>query len=563
MNSEDYSKTSYAPYFEHKEERLKLVDYLKNLKTSQNELKKEIKRLTKETETEPVAPPILNLSIKAAIITLYVAGAFFVLAILMFLPKLIFDIQWSPWDWTWASLKYGLIISVIAVVIDLIYYVAFTKPPYDEAMEKFESDKRLLEEKRSNLESLRVAFKDTVSRLNNSFGEDVTNIFGIPYNGKKQLLGMENAEEAENYLCEIGTVSCHLEAADTPEAKERLQRTLSDKKMKFFYKYSIQSESSKPVYDVYQKQYELAEKKDNIDLLRRDVISLKNEIDANQSLLECSDTLNHFEELLHDNKMEPILDKLQYTQAQSTEIFSFNSAILTSWKTKDMAQLLESAQFEYDELEHLNDGIQQVLEFVRVSAYHNIYLGVDALNLIRSRAGGSSLTTQKDMIKIDAIKLDRSKLAVKGVDINLDNVGTTVMQVGGAMLSDKDTRNFMKENPKYALAGAGLALIGAFIREAMDAREQSMENNTEAQERIVQAVQNIADGYVEAQSELFRCIELIRAIIKVNDGFMNIYEPIKQKVFSADNTEEITMKDVQQLTLALNEYNKVSKSTIK
>ena len=137
------------------------------------------------------------------------------------------------------------------------------------------------------------------------------------------------------------------------------------------------------------------------------------------------------------------------------------------------------------------------------------------------------------------------------------------MQVGGAMLSDKDTRNFMKENPKYALAGAGLALIGAFIREAMDAREQSMENNTEAQERIVQAVQNIADGYVEAQSELFRCIELIRAIIKVNDGFMNIYEPIKQKVFSANNSEEITMKDVQQLTLALNEYNKVSKSTIK
>ena len=171
MNSEDYSRTSYAPYFEHREERLKLVDYLKKSKTSQNELKKEIKRLTKETETEPLEPRIFNLSIKTAIITLYVAGAFFVLAILMFLPKLVFDIEWSPWDWTWASLKYGLLISVIAAVIDLIYYVAFTKPPYDEAMEKFESDMRQLDEKRSNLVSLRVAFKDTVSRLNNSFGE--------------------------------------------------------------------------------------------------------------------------------------------------------------------------------------------------------------------------------------------------------------------------------------------------------------------------------------------------------------------------------------------------------
>ena len=256
MNSEDYSKTSYAPYFEHKEERLKLVDYLKNLKTSQNELKKEIRRLTKETETEPVAPPILNLSIKAAVITLYVAGAFFVLAILLFLPKLIFDIQLSPWDWTWASLKYGLLISVIAAVIDLIYYVAFTKPPYDEAMEKFESDKRLLEEKKSNLESKRTAFRSTVTKLNKSYADDVTNIFGIPYNAKSELLNMENAEEAENYLYEIGVVSCHLEAADTPEAKDRLQRTLSDEKMKFFYKYSIQSESSKPVYEVYQKQYD-------------------------------------------------------------------------------------------------------------------------------------------------------------------------------------------------------------------------------------------------------------------------------------------------------------------
>lgn len=560
MNSEDYSKTSFAPYFEHREDRLKFVDYLKDLKTNQNKLKKEIKRLTKETETEPVAPPILNLSIKAAVITLYVAGAFFVLAILMFLPKLIFDIEWSPWDWTWASLEYGMLISVIAAVIDLIYYVVFTKPPYDEAMEKFESDMSLLEEKRSNLESLRVAFKDTVSRLNRSFGEDVTNIFGIPYNAKKQLLGMENAEEAENYLCEIGTVSCHLEAADTPEAKERLQRTLSDKKMKFFYIYSIQSESSKPVYEVYQKQYELAEKKENVDLLRRDVVSLKDSIDANRELLESSKTLDHYEVLLQDNKMQPILDKLHVAQSQSIEIFSVESALLSSGKTDEMARLMKSAEFEFKELQQINEKLHQVLEFVRVSAYHNIYLGVESLNIIRSRAGGSSLTTQKDMLKINDLKLDMNNITLGSVGINLENVETNVLKFGATVLADKDTRNFMKNNPKYAAATAGVAVIGAFVVEAMEARRQSIKNDTAKQEAIVRAVRDIADGYVEGQAEMYRYIELIRSLIKVNEGFMNIYEPIKNKVF---NSEVVTMKDAQQLALALNEYNKVSKATLK
>lgn len=560
MNSEDYSKTSYAPYFEHREKRLKLVDYLKNLKTSQNELKKEIKRLTKETETEPVAPPILNLSIKAAVITLYVAGAFFVLAILLFLPKLIFDIQWSPWDWTWASLKYGLLISVIAAVIDLIYYVAFTKPPYDEAMEKFENDKRLLEEKKSNLESKRTAFRSTISKLNRSYADDVTNVFGIPYNAKSELLNMENAEEAENYLYEIAVISCHFEGAENMETKARLQNTLIDKKMKFFYKYSIQSESSKPVYDVYQKQYELAEQNDNVDILRRDVVSLKDSIDANRELLESSKTLDHYEALLQDNKMQPILDKLHVAQSQSIEIFSFKSALLSSGKTDEMTRLMESAEFEFKELQQINEKLHQVLEFVRVSAYHNIYLGVESLNIIRSRAGGSSLTTQKDMLKINDLKLDMNNITLGSVGINLENVETNVLKFGATVLADKDTRNFMKDNPKYAAAAAGVAVVGAFVAEAMEARRQSIENDTAKQKAIVRAVRDIADGYVEGQAEMYRYIELIRSLIKVNEGFMNIYEPIKNKVF---NSEVVTMKDAQQLALALNEYNKVSKATLK
>ena len=79
---------------------------------------------------------------------------------------------------------------------------------------------------------------------------------------------------------------------------------------------------------------------------------------------------------------------------------------------------------------------------------------------------------------------------------------------------------------------------------------------------IIKNIKLMVDNYTKGQSQLLRAIEIIKAIKKANDGYMNVYEPLKHKVFDEDQPTTVTMKDLQQLSLATKEYNKISQAKL-
>lgn len=72
----------------------------------------------------------------------------------------------------------------------------------------------------------------------------------------------------------------------------------------------------------------------------------------------------------------------------------------------------------------------------------------------------------------------------------------------------------------------------------------------------------MVDNYTKGQSQLLRAIEIIKAIKKANDGYMNVYEPLRHKVFDEGQLTSVTMKELQQMAMATKEYNKISQAKL-
>lgn len=82
------------------------------------------------------------------------------------------------------------------------------------------------------------------------------------------------------------------------------------------------------------------------------------------------------------------------------------------------------------------------------------------------------------------------------------------------------------------------------------------------QSQFTDNINKIAEGYAEGKADALRSIEIIRSIVKCNDGFLAIYEPLRKKVFD-DGDLNLTKMEVMQLAAAANEYSKVAKATVK
>ena len=82
------------------------------------------------------------------------------------------------------------------------------------------------------------------------------------------------------------------------------------------------------------------------------------------------------------------------------------------------------------------------------------------------------------------------------------------------------------------------------------------------QAEMTKNISIMSEGYNSGQAQALRAIEIIKAIVNTNNGFMAIYEPMRKTVYEDKNLANITMKDIQQLAQATQEYQKISKSKI-
>ncbi|MBQ6963832.1 MAG: hypothetical protein IJP79_09035 [Paludibacteraceae bacterium] len=335
--------------------------------------------------------------------------------------------------------------------------------------------------------------------------------------------------------------------------RQQLRGEMVNNKLHLFYLYSIKGEA-KNTYPVFEQQLYKAENTGDYGLMR---VEVKDEVvDMHFN------NLQQYAALLNDNKMTSVLRKLNKVKNIDTEgFFGFQSVGALAEKTELLQDLLRKASAEYNELMQLNENIGYLLEYLRVCAYRNIYLGVELLNYLRDNAGGKSLTTEKGTIDMKVelknidISFDSLRMDVIG---NLTNSVSDCIEMGTKILKNKDMVNFVKRNPKTALGLAGLKVIDNYVTE----RNEKIEQNTKIQKEIINNINLVVDNYTQGQGQLLRAIEIIKAIKKTNDGYMNIYEPLKHKVFDENHPASVTMKDLQQLALAANEYNKISQAKL-
>ena len=347
---------------------------------------------------------------------------------------------------------------------------------------------------------------------------------------------------------------------ETQEQKDKIERF--GKRLKLFYNLSIRAEAGSSVFESFNDALNEAEKSGNLEILRTD--KDEDSILSNKPLKQ-ERVLTKYKSELEDDKVSPLYEQLLAVSDQDTSatgILGFVTMGLATdkdkviRKTQQLKSLYEAALYEVQELKEVATGINEILKYSRVCAYRNIFLGAELLNYVRDNAGGKSLKTANDSIDVDfnfdIPDFNNKELSVNTIGIIGSSINSTLMYYG----SNQEAANYAAENPKAALLATGLKMIGDYFEK----RAEVIDNNLDQQAEILELFPQVVDGYLEGKSNTLRAIEIITAIINANKGFVKIYAPLRDKVFKEGVVP--SLKDIQQLTIATREYNKINNTEL-
>lgn len=552
----------------HSEERLGIVNKLeqkehgllttkKNLDNVKRQIEELVPRTRPQTEPEFDLTPITYTGVAAAVIV----AVLFVLHCVVWVLNFVFSISWDTWEWTKMAFWGGIGITVIVAIATVAYYF-WRKKEYSNDLEAYNLYKRTQNKLTSQSKEIAEQIKklgkeaeDIKSEYSASLARDIRDILSVPIDDN--AIAYEDRHEAEQLMQEHYSLVEKYRATEDVTEKLQLRSEVTNSKLRLFYLLSIKGESHY-TYPVFEQQLHKAESTGNYGLMRVEVKDKVADMHFNK--------LQQYTALLNDNKMTPILSELNNVKDIDTKGFlGMQSVDALAEKTELLQDLLREASAEYNELSRINNNIGYLLEYLRVCAYRNIYLGAELLNYLRDNAGGKSLTTEKGTVdmKIELENIDISFDSLK-MDVigNLTNSVSNCIEEGTKMLENKEMVNFMKSNPKAAIAlaagAAAINLVDNFVTE----RNEKIKLNNKIQKDAVKNIKLMVDNYTKGQSQLLRAIEIIKAIKKANDGYMNVYEPLRHKVFDEGQLTSVTMKELQQMAMATKEYNKISQAKL-
>lgn len=536
------------------------TDKRKQLSTALSAEQKKLKDLSNQLKdlkvrVEPQEPKFDsgNISLVGTIAAAIVV-VLFILHCIIWVLNLIFDIEWDTWGWTVTAFWWGLGTTVFVVAATTVWYI-YQKRSYDEKLTAYHEYLRTKGNLENGKKDANTAINNKMTEIVSSLNNDVKEIIDVPLS--LNAIQFKDKEEVEKLLKEYYDLKNKMLNVGDPVEKAKLHDELTNKKLAFFYKYSIKGETN-VTYPFFKKQLEAAQSQNNYNVLRIEK--------SNQTALSHLNKLNSYTKLLKENKMTPILNDLNdIKDIDTTGWFGRENVDALAEKTGMLQELFKTAKYEYKELASVNKDISYLLEYVRVCAYRNIYLGVELLNYIRDNAGGKSLTTEKGMVDMN-VKLENISISVDSLKMDvIGNITATVsntIQAGVELLENKDVMKFVGKNPKASAGIAAAALLGSAISNYTEERNAKIKQNNKIQKDAIKNIQKMVDNYTKGQGALLRAIELIKAITKANSGFMQVYEPLKKQVFDNNAASSVTMQDIRQLAIATNEYNKISQAKL-
>lgn len=532
----------------------------KQLSTALSAEKKKLKDFSNQLKdlkvrVEPKKPKFDsgNISLVGTIAAAIVV-VLFILHCIIWVLNLIFDIEWDTWGWTVTAFWWGLGTTLFVAAATTVWYI-YQKRVYDDKLTAYHEYLRTKEKLEKGIKDANTAINNKEIEIVGSLNKDIKEIIEVPLS--LNAIQFNDKEEVEKLLNDYYSLKNEMLNVGDSMEKAKLHDELTNKKLVFFYKYSIKGETN-VTYPFFKKQLEVAQSQNNYNILRIEK--------DNQTALSHLNKLSLYTKLLNENKMTPILNELNDIKDIETKgWFGRQDVDALAEKTGMLQELFSAASYEYNELESVNNDISYLLEYVRVCAYRNIYLGVELLNYIRDNAGGKTLTTEKGMVDMN-VKLENISISVDTLKMDaISNITATIsnsIQTGFELLENKDVMKFVGKNPKASAGIAAVALIGSAFSNYAEERNEKIKQNNKIQKDAIKNIRKMVDNYTKGQGALLRAIELIKAITKANSGFMHVYEPLKNKVFDNNAVSSVTMQDIRQLAIATNEYNKISQAKL-
>ncbi len=447
-------------------------------------------------------------------------------------------------------------ISLRSYVYGFLDYYHTEKQSLQTAL-KSEESVEVEKRNKEKIETLETKIEEAERKINSinqscfrSLADDLKTSFALPVSYE--------AIHSENYTYCVEWLNHALETnrrikneRNALTRRKKFMAELQDDKMKFFYKVSLRGETAnEEVYGYFANTLTRVEQTKEYALFRRDN-------DATL-LAEFTETITSLSYRLEVDEMSPLIDELNSVCSMDTENFlGFTDVSKLSHQTREIEDIYKEAVSVYQRYDEDRTQIMKILEYVRLCAYRNIYLGVELINYIRNNAGGGSLSTVKDDLDMKDADLN---ISINSNDIKFDfmkNFSAALDQFG-FITKSKDVQKLVMNNMKTAAAGVAVIAAVSYLSE----RSEKISANNKAQKQMIESISGIADGYQDGQVALKRSVEIVKAIAKANKGFMNIYQPLQRKVFEQDDLAGFTMRDLQQLAKATQEYNQISKSKL-
>lgn len=549
-------------------EENKIKEELSTQRTQEASKKTEIRNLG--TVEPPGASPDAEdfLSPVQWVIYPYIIGLIllFLFHCVIWVVKLLFDIPWDTWGWTKWFFWFGLIaIAAIYAVALAIYGIKYwlwnkqsnryytwkvTKERLESELGNTENDiekscnsLRQIEQNREDV--LLFAFQNYLNFPIKSFKK------GWPYKKAKQIY-LQNRHSLEVLR------STRREGSAT--MSDILQ--YFNQKYKLFYTYSLQAEATSN--SVLRKFQEYCPEEKDENVYRGDVAPIEIGVQNISSL-------KRRDKQFGANRLDDYIDCFnEILEMDTSGFFTKHDSSLLEEQVSDMQSVYNDIVTVVKSYNGLVSEINMALGICRLVSYRNIYLGSELLNILRENGGGGKATTANDSIQNNIVKdLDELDLvhfssseSVKDIIINgLDGM-TTFIENG---LSDKSYRKYAMKNPKEAamltLAAGAFSAISAGI-DAWKQRNAKIEGLLQKEKEIIEGMNQMVDNYNDQVCFAKRGIEIIEALTKVNNGLMEIYKPLYDKVFIQQDVKSVTIVEQQQLALALMEYNKLSKTKL-
>lgn len=502
-------------------------------------------------------------SVSAAPLLLVVAlVAMLVVHCLVWVLKLMYAISWDSWGWLCKTLIWGLPIMMAWMTIAGLIRCPKVMKWHIDSKENAEkaSLKKTLTKKAANYDKLdNTLFAETAMPLIDKRNEVLRGLLNRNLALPIRSLDKWNWNEALDTYFSMLNAQKHIQTL-VPAERTAAVFDFFDKKLKLFFEHSVKSEAGED--ESLYKPFGWALSNKPIKELRAnftpDAASKKRVarlVDKNNNFIDIDGVCDDFIDLVNIDTSGTFLE---------------HDSKKVEKKTKEMQQCYNDFAESVNGFGKLVEKINESLGMARMVAYRNLYLGAELVNIVHETGSGGTLTRTDDALSgLSANSVQVSGIEAVGfkqtaVDILDSSLGAVAVAVDN-VLSNKAAKKYYKKNPKEALAtAAGVAVVAAVNSaiEAWNDRNERIERCLATQKELVDKMDETVEQFLDSQAKAARALELIGALVKVNDGFMAVYEPLHEKVFVDRKPSDVSMKELQQLVLAIKDYKSISDSKL-